>query len=307
MKDKILKIAERVMLITFLIILIIFQNNHELWLDELDWSIGIVESESLKDVIKTVLATGENLPLFYIILFIIKSLFGYSSEWILTFLSATIFTIIGILGILKISDKLLGRKNRIYTIFFIFVSYSIMSQCGWQLRPYGLLFCCSAWMLYFYLEKLEDEKKSNYFKYTILMILLMYSHWFGVLISLVYALIDFILFLNKKINWKFIFSYIIAGLAFLPSFIVLLILHKNDISNYGVEVPNIINLIYIFRFLGGNLFLNAIILLVTIFAVFIKKEKNRDIKILSYVMILLIAITYIYSRFINPERFYNKK
>ena len=145
MKEKVFNIVERLMIIVLFAVLIFGQSKHELWLDELDWSIGIVDSNSLKEVNKTVLKTGENLPLFYIILYFVKNIFGYN-EWMLTFFTATLFTIVGILGIIKISDKLFYKEKRIYTIFFVFISYSIISQCGWQLRPYGLLFCFSVWI-----------------------------------------------------------------------------------------------------------------------------------------------------------------
>ncbi|MBR1540031.1 MAG: hypothetical protein IJ629_02475 [Clostridia bacterium] len=304
MKNKVLNFVEKFMLIVFLLLLVFYQTKHELWLDELDWSIGIVDAGNLIKVNEMVLRTGENLPLFYIILYIVKSIFGYH-EWILTFLTATIFTILGTLGIIKISDKLLTKEYRIYTIFYIFISYSIMAQCGWQLRPYGLLFCCSSWMLYFWLQYREASTKKNFIKYTVSMILLMYSHWFGVLISLLYAVIDFILFLKKKCDWKFIISYMVAGLVFLPSFITLLKFHQSDIGNYGVEVPSFINIILIFRFLGGNLFINGLILVGTILILILDKPKEdkqqNALRCIGYITILLIILTYLYSRFINPQ------
>lgn len=298
MKDKVVLIFERILIIIFLIILIFFQFNHVLWLDELDWGIGVVDNSNLISIVKTVLVTGENLPLFYIFLFIARSIFGYN-EWTLTLFSSTIFTILGVIGIIKVSDKVLERKNRIFTIFYIFTSYAIISMCGWQIRPYGLLFCLSSWMLYFYLNKVDDNKMSTIVKYTISMILIMYTHWYGVLISLLYAFIDFILFLKKKNDWKFLIPYLIAGLIFLPSFILLLKYHKSDISSYGVEIPNIYSLLSIIEFLGTDIFINGIILFFGMIIINFL-SKNIKIKIINLVPLLLILSTYFYSRYINP-------
>ena len=235
--------------------------------------------------------------------FIFKSLFGFNI-WILTVCTATIFTGLGIWAILKISDKILDRNNRFYTVFFLFTSYSIISMCGWQLRPYGLLFCLSSWMLYFYLEKLENNNKSANIGYVVFMILTMYTHWYGVLISLVYAFIDLILFLKKRINGKFILSYIIVGLLFLPCFIAILYLHKGDIGSYGVEVPSVVNIVAILRFISGMLFLNMFILISIICMIFLNNlgdSKNRILKIISSVAILLVVLTFVYSRYINSN------
>lgn len=304
MKEKLLKITEIIMLTLTIIILVFFQTKHELWLDELDWSLGIVESGNLKEICKTVLSTGENLPLFYISLFWAKHIFG-DNILMLTMFTSTIFTIIGIFGILKVSDEVLEKKNRIFTVFFIFVSYSIMSQCGWQLRPYGLLFCCSAWMLYFYIRKQKENTCFNMIKYVIFMILTMYTHWFGVLISLIYAAIDLVLLIVKKNKKSFIIPYIIAGLAFLPSFILLLQFHQGDIKRFGVDIPSLWNILFIFRFLGGELFfLGIAIFIITITMVvktILKKDESLLIKIIAWIIFLLITLTYIYSRYINQQ------
>lgn len=304
MKGKTISIIEKLILICFLLLLILAQNQHELWLDELDWSIGIVNIGNWKEVNTTVLKTGENLPLFYIILYGVKTIFGYQ-QWVMTFLTATIFTILGVLGILKISDQLLGREKRVYTILFMSISYSIISQCGWQLRPYGLLFCCSAWTLYFYLQKIKSFCFRNLAKYTILMILLMYSHWFGVLICLTYAFIEFFLFLQKKIRWEFIVPYIIAGLAFLPSFIILLKLHKTDIGTYGVEIPSFRQIISVFQFLGGNYLINGCLIVMTLVVSLCNQFKNdtpkEAIQKISWMVFLLVGLTYLYSKYINPQ------
>ena len=103
-KSKIMKIAEKIMLIIFILVILVFQSRHTLWLDELDWSIGIIDGKNLVDIYKTVLQTGENLPLFYIILYIVKSIFGYN-EFILIFCTSTIFGFIGIYAVIKIAKE----------------------------------------------------------------------------------------------------------------------------------------------------------------------------------------------------------
>jgi len=303
-KEKILKIIENLMLIILVLVILIFVNKRQLWLDELDWGIGIVEGRNLKDIYLTVLKTGENLPLFYIILYIAKLLFGYNQE-LLILCTSIIPAIIGLIGIIKISREFFDKNFEILSVFFTFTSYAFIAHVSWQLRPYGLLFCFSVWSLYFYFKRLRNETYSNIIKYGICMIFLLYSHWFGVLIALCYAVIDFILFIIKKVKARCIFSYIIAGLSFLPSFILLLIYHNGDIGNYGVEIPTFSEIFWVISFIGGYtpyIFFGLVFAILTIIIICFY-NKNFDmiyIKVVASSALMIFLGTIIYSIWINP-------
>lgn len=132
-----------------------------MWLDELDWGIGMIEGKNLFETYLNVLKTGENLPLFYILLYIAKTLFGYN-QMLLTFFTSIIFSFLGVWAVFKICSEFFNKKVRFLTIFLLFTSYAFIVQIAWQLRPYGLLFCFSSWTLYFYLKRLKDESKKIY-------------------------------------------------------------------------------------------------------------------------------------------------
>ena len=213
---KYLKRIEYIVLFILFIFIMYLQQKHVMWLDELDWGVGIlINNDSLKDVCLEVLKTGENLPLFYITIYFFKVFFGYNE--FLFILESTIICYIGILGLIKISRKYFNEYIEFFAIILISISSFFLSQCALQVRPYALLFCFSAWTLYFYLNRITDENWKNILKYGICMIFLMYSHWFGILISLCYAFIDFVLFLKKKVSFKCIVSYLIGGFNFIFS------------------------------------------------------------------------------------------
>lgn len=300
MKEKIIKIIEIIMLVSLSFFMIFFQGNHVLWLDELDWSIGIVDNRNLVEVYNRVLETGENLPLFYILLFFLRSILKITNVWIMTLFTATIFTIIGIIGVYKIINTFFEKKSSIISSFLIFTSYPIIAMCAWQFRPYGMLFCFSAWTLYYYLKRIEEENWKNIIIYAIFMILLMNSHWYGVLMALMYAFIDFALFIKKKINIKCIVSYLFALIVFLPSFIKILLLHRGDIGTYGVEYLNINMLLAVLSFISGEQFVYFMFFLLAIILAFIqvvRKKENRFFNITYISSIVLIITTCLYSLF----------
>ena len=298
MKEKTIKIIEISMFICLSLFMIFAQGNHVLWLDELDWSIGIVDNGNLIEVYNRVLGTGENLPLFYILLFFLRSVFKITNIWVLTLLTATIFTIFGIIGIYKIINSFFDKKNSIVSSFLIFTSYPIISMCAWQFRPYGMLLCFSVWTLYFYLKRIKEENWKNIILYAVFMILLMNSHWYGVLMSVIYAFIDLILFLKKKISIKCIVSYLAALIIFLPSFIKLLLLHRGDIGTYGVEYLNLGMLIIVLAFVSGEQLSYLLVFLLAVLLAFIRiirKKENLYFNIIYISSILLIIVTCVYS------------
>ena len=76
-KKNLNKIEYAIMFLIFIYIMFL-QPRHVMWLDELDWGVGIlIENNSLKDIILAVLKTGENLPLFYITIYLVIMNFSW--------------------------------------------------------------------------------------------------------------------------------------------------------------------------------------------------------------------------------------
>jgi len=306
-KIKIYSVLEKFMIIFLFFFIIIFVHRHSLWLDELDWGIGIVEDRNLIEIYCTVLKTGENLPLFYFILYIAKLIFSYNQE-LLILCTSIIPSIIGLLGLIKISKKFFSEKIKFITICLIFISNAFIVMSAWMLRPYGLLFCFSVWSLYFYLKRLKDESYFNIIKYGICMIFLLYTHWFGSLIALCYAFIDLFLFFRKKVKMKSIISYLIAGIAFLPTFIIMLYFHKGDIADYGITPPEIKAIFYVLLLILNYVKINVLLLIVSIISIIIKNILNRNkkesffnINIITISFFMLFFSTFFYSIIINPK------
>ncbi len=294
------KIEYAIMFLIFMYIMFL-QPRHVMWLDELDWGVGIlIENNSLKDIILAVLKTGENLPLFYITIYIVKSIFGYNEFFLV--LESTIIAFIGVIGLIKLTRKFFNKYIEFISVFLIMTSYMFVSYCGLQVRPYALLFCFSTWTLYFYLKRLETENWKNIVKYGVSMIFLMYSHWFGVLISLCYAFTDLVLFFRKRVSFKCIVSYIIGGLAFLPSFITLLYFHDGDVKEFGVENADIATVIYIFKMLTNDITLNILFLIIAYICTLILffRKKDNYIGVVSFSSFILMVGVIIFS-LMNPK------
>ena len=136
------KIEYAIMFLIFIYIMFL-QPRHVMWLDELDWGVGIlIENNSLKDIILAVLKTGENLPLFYITIYIVKSIFGYNEFFLV--LESTIIAFIGVIGLIKLTRKFFNKYIEFISVFLIYIS------CIYNFRVYIFLFLHNWCYIYIY-------------------------------------------------------------------------------------------------------------------------------------------------------------
>ncbi len=303
-KKKFYKIVSISLLVVMFLFMCFDAAKQSFWLDELDWTIDFIANNSFFEMIKQLLEKGYNLPLYYLVMFPIYKIVPYGELFLL--LPNIIVTLIGVILTKKIGDKIFGEDKGFPALVLAATSYILVYQCAFELRPYAFLYCLSAWVLYNFIKRQTDNTLKNNIIYTISLILLAYTHWFGCLIIVFYFLVEAYRFLKKELNLKFILPYIALGISFLPWFISMMLMHTVNLSDYFAALPTIDGVKTIFTYLlGDNLLLIGLFVFgIILFLISLTNKKlkyNFNLKVLVGSIIWTITTIFIYSRFINPS------
>jgi len=316
------RVASGAALLFMAVFMLAFASRQSFWVDELDWTIGFITGKAvIRDVLidghgllRSLLEYGYNLPLYYLIMVPVYHLAPYGEVWLL--IPSIVFVILGIV-FLKRAGTLLGGDDMGFITLCVAVTSSIlMTQGGWEFRPYAITFCFSSVVLWRYIARRKNESNSNIVVYGICLALFLYCHWFSAILALFFAFFDLFLWLRKKIAFKCIVSYIIAGGAFVPWFVLMLTHHVNDLGTYWGEAArlSIIRLVQtVYYLLSGNAVycmvfgFSCCFITVQWLSGFRKKQDvplHKNICAVWIPMILSIMWTmipvFVYSKFINP-------
>lgn len=103
-------------------------------------------------------------------------------------------------------------------------SYTVFFECSLSFRAYGLLFFAEVLVLLCYVSRnhtLEIQGgrldfKKYALRYSLAILLAAFTHYFAVLLCMLFFLGDFFLCLRKKMSWKMVLPYFIAGAVYSP-------------------------------------------------------------------------------------------
>jgi uncharacterized membrane protein len=294
------------------VFMLVLASRQSFNLDELDRTIGPLTGKSTSGIpmLRMLLNWKTIPPLYFLIMKPLYELLPYGEIYLL--IPSIVFAIVGILITAKIG-KIIGGTDIGFFALCIAVSSVPLITYGLELRPYTLTFCLSSLTLLMYIKRLKRETNKNILYYGISLLLLLYCHYFGLILALSYALIDLYLYLRKEISRKCIFSNIIIGLLFLPW--VFMVFHTSgmklsELLSFWAGIPGDLESINTVYFLLGNsLFYMALfyagINLIIFKAVRVYEKKNPDVSVIwffiSESILWTILLVFIYSKFINPK------
>jgi len=231
----------------------------------------------VKQIINELLK-GNNPPFYEIILHFWIKIFGISE--ISVRFPSLIFSSFSVFVIYKISNEFFNKRVAVIScIFFIFSNYHIIYSH--ESRAYsllGLLSLCSMYLfLRFYSYALNQKAtKTRYlFVFSFLNLILIFTHYFGVLILIVQFLLLIILYKKfKKIIKSLLFSYFVTFLFYIPNLQILFNRFIESSSGTWVKPPQGIVDVYnlLWSFSNAPLPTTLIILLITF--TFIYNIKN---------------------------------
>lgn len=211
----------------------------------------------ITDII-TILAEGNNPPLYEILLHFWINIFGISEFSVRV--PSLIFSSITVIFIYKIGkDFFNNRIALLSSIIFIFSNYHIFF--AQEARVYALLGMLAAISMYTFLSILLDYKKNcieitsdtrfklegfrKYFLLAIINTLLIYAHYFGFFVLIVQSLFTLINLKFLLQNWKKLFAYAsIVTLLYIPNILIVANRLVDSSSGTWLESPVGIESIY---------------------------------------------------------------
>ena len=209
-----------------------------------------------------------------------------------------------------------GKYIGLIAEIMVITSSTLYTTSAYAIRPYGFIVTASIFVIYSLVIKLEDgfrAKKESIVLNSLAMLVVMSSHYFGILMCFGVFLYETVRLFRKKSSWHYIISYFITGIIFLPWLILILINARRIYGEtFWPEVPSLLSIRNLLTWLFSNqsilyfAFIFGVLVLVYKALLKLDKNKKEDIKFelntcLCYIIILVVFISYVYSKYIKPE------
>lgn len=294
------------------VIMLSFGNDKSSWMDD-SATMGIAaKNRSIGEVIELILKEESTTPPLYTVAWhyfskLIPVGAGALTLWarMLSIIANTIGFYVGAIIVRKGWNKYVG----IIFEMLLITSNTLIVNSGFAVRSYGFMVLMALFLLYTVSKRFEDGtegKNKTTVLYTVAILAICYTHYFGILTCFGFFLYECYLFIKKRYTYKFIFSYIIAGAVYLPWLIVNYIITREQWgSAFWIGPPKYSSIIAILAWLSSS---QELVMLCVIFGLFITlykvKEERMDISLNVALIITIaaeIAIVFCYSKYINPK------
>ena len=294
------------------VIMLSFGNYKSTWMDD-SATMGIAaKNRSLGNVIETILKEESTTPPLYTIAWhyfskLIPVGAGALTLWarMLSIIANTVGFYVGAIVVRKGWNKYVG----IMFEMFLITSNALIVNSGCAVRSYGFMILMSLFLLYVVIRRFEDgieSRNKTTVLYTVAILAICYTHYFGILTCFGFFLYECYLFIKKRYTYKFIFSYVVAGAVYLPWLVVNYVITREQWgSAFWIEPPKYSNIIAILAWLSSS---QELVMLCVMFGFFITlykvKDERMDISLNAALIITIaveIAIVFCYSKYINPK------
>lgn len=294
------------------VIMLSLGNYKSTWMDD-SATMGIAAKyRNFSEIIEIILKEESTTPPLYTMAWhyfskLIPVGAGALTLWarMLSIIANTIGFYVGAIVVRKGWNKYIGI---IFEVFLI-TSNVLIVNSGFAVRSYGFMVLMALFLLYTVIKRFEDGKESRNKTtalYTVAILAICYTHYFGILTCFGFFLYECYLFIKKRYTYKFIFSYIIAGAVYLPWLVVnYMITREQWGSAFWIGPPKYSSIIAILAWLSSS---QELVMLCVMFGFFITlykvKEERMDISLNAVLITTIaveIAIVFCYSKYINPK------
>lgn len=304
-KQKVYLISSIFLLLGMTIFVIVNAPLQSFWSDELS-TIGYIRSDiSFGGIIKGyMLEDAVNLPLYQLILKVFYECMPYGEIYLL--LPSIFFLLIAIVFIAILGYKCGNEDVAFMCICFGTISGGAIRYAAWDIRCYGLLILLSALTIFFYIKRCEEENLKNIWLFGLFMLLLFFTHWYGAIMMLAFALSDMVFWMCKKIEIKCIISYLLAGGILLVYLILLLKNTGRDLnSHYGkLGVEDVLRTLYL---ITGGRFLCLLLFIIGCFLVGIGVNKSVKNKAIGRVLVFSCIWVFGVASFVKQGAFFGDR
>lgn len=277
---------------------IAYLPRQEFWLDEM-FQIGF--SGTGKSLLQTLMVTETTPPLFRLTANIWYNIMPYGEEYLLllpTLFGAGFVFVTGLLGY-EIGGKHMGYASCLLAA----VSPALLHSGVDEFRSNALLALLSAIGMYMYIKKRESPKSLAGF--TVSMILLSYTHYFGVFLCGAFFLLDAASSVfEKKSPLTYIKPYAATFIFYIPWLIRFCSLGQIAFEASWMTKPSLNAIYSLLVYLSGSREMLLLLIIGTVAAATGKLQpQNRRGRVLPVIFIpcIMIACLYAYGTFIRPE------
>ena len=157
-----------------------------------------------------------------------------------------IFTILGFVECYRLATILRDRIAGVMTYVIGATSVNFIMITAYTFRPYGVLFYLVALCYRLFCKcQMEPEKGKIRVVYTLLIIALLYTHYFGALVLLCMGIADLAFSVREKKRLKsLLLSYFVAGVSFLPWIVLMLKRSITRLEQFWPPVPTMESIFY---------------------------------------------------------------
>ena len=300
--DRVFRMICAVSMIFLFLYLIWAAGLKEFWYDEVA-TIGFVRSGlSLGDVLhyyRTIEVT--NLPLYALIIYVFYHVFPPENIWLL--LPGILMTLTGIWLLVRLADRTIGRKAAYAALCMCLFSTTVINRIALELRAYALLFFAAV-LVTDALIRLKDRMNVKRLALTSgAMILLAFSHYFGVLYLVLLGMLTLIYILRDRKKWKMLLPFFVAAAVFCPWFFAAMRVTKVDTGSFWIAPPGWMELPETVGYLLGGNYLLCILygvgFLWLLYDIVICRKTDLHRMIYALAGPAMMAVIFIYSRWIN--------
>lgn len=233
----------------------------------------------------------------------------HSELWLM--LPSILLTITDIYVAGLIGEELKGRLCGILSACLLAFSVTVWGYVAFDFHNYALYLMFSMLSLYCHMKKLEKDGRWQIY-YSLSLLGLAMSHYFGMLIYGLYFLSDIYLFFRKEVSWKTGIAYILPGAVSLLwlGMVYCTVQQRGGMGSTfsWYSIPNlqaIKNLIY---WLSGKYIVSFILLALGMACAMVQilhKDSGRDKQQKFYMafsllqLVVIIGVVYLYGNYIN--------
>ena len=291
MNQKQFKFAVAVIGILYFALLCVFAHGKTLWFDDV-CQINMVYKCSLQDAISNIREYDNNPPASHLLSFLWIELAPYGTAWLK--LPSIVFVTIAIVLIAFTADNIYGEVFGILSMVAGCSLGIIVERAAYTFRPYGLFFFASALVLYLY------EKKNKPFDigYVVALIILVYSHYFGILLVIGLFCDELVKNIRKKDEFllKRFCQYAIAGISIFPWLIYVMNSSLSKAGGFWTSKPGIIELCGTLPLLLDFDVVIIAIILVQVINIIARARDDKDELYLVAIPTGIMIVVFMFSR-----------
>ena len=225
-------------------------------------------------------------------------------------------------AIAKVVKKGWNRYIAVLAEAILISSHILITASAYAVRMYAIIILIVVFYINVMIEREKEKKISlkSTLLLTVAILLICYTHFFGMLFSFGFFCYEVLKFKNKKISYKFIFPYILSAVLYLPWLVPDYLSIKSLYGeNFWPEIPTLKSICVMIlticdsQMIIVGFFIVGVFLTLLLFYKNNKGESELNDEYLSdkislnlnmaliYEIIATMGIAYIYSRYLKPE------